>query len=157
MSRPLRLIGLACVLVLLCLDGARSAPAPTRLFVTPDTGIDATLTAGQAKSFVYKLTTNRGSINWACAAPAWLKCSAASGKTAATVTLTTAAGLAAGTYTGSVTFKASTNVITISARLVVTTVVHPPPPPPPMGCTGALLDNNGGKLTDGIGGVLTCG
>jgi hypothetical protein len=156
MRLGLRLIGLACVLALLCLDGARSAPAPTRLFVTPDTGIDATQTAGQAKSFVYKLTTNRGSINWACAAPVWLKCSAASGKTAATVTLTTAVGLAAGTYTGSVTFKASTNVITLPARLVVTAVVTPPPPPPPStGCPGALLDSSGGRLTY-AGGILTC-
>lgn len=155
MSWLLRLIGLACALMLLCLNDARSAPAPTRLSVAPGTGIDVTQAVGQpAKSFVYKLTTNRGSINWTCAAPSWLKCSAASGKTAATVTLTTAVGLAAGTYTGSVTFKASTNTATLPARLVVTGVMLPPPPT--TGCPGALLDNRGSKLTDGNGGALTC-
>lgn len=156
MIRPLRLIALACVLVLLCLDGVKAASAPMLLSVDPTTSIDATLIVGQpAKSFTYRLTASRGNINWSYTGPSWLRASSVSGKTPATITLTTASGLQPGTYSGVFLFQGNTNGVVLSARLVVASVAAPPPTK--SGCPGYILGNAGmGYLTTNGGDRLIC-
>lgn len=148
----LRQFGLVFSLVLLCLEGAASAPAPMVLIVEPPTGINATQTVGQpAKTFTYRLTASRGNITWSYSGPSWLRASAVNGKTPANVTLTTAAGLQPGAYTGVILFQFGANGITRPARLTVSGVVTPPPTG---GCyllgnvgTGYLTTKNGERLT----------
>lgn len=154
MTRSLRLIALACVLVLLWLDRASSAPAPALLTVQPMASIDATVSAGEpAKAFTYRIASTRGNINWSYTGPSWLRASAVNGKTPATVTITTVTGLPVGTYTGIILFQGSANGVVLSARLVVVATVAPPS----AGCPGYLLGNVGaGYLTTNSGDRLAC-
>jgi hypothetical protein len=115
--------------------------------------------AGQ--TFTYRLTSNRGSLNWRIGSlPAWLKANVTSGKTAATIVLTVQS-VAVGTYTAAIPFIASTNTVTLNARLTVTAptpvpVPVPVPVPQPTPSGGHCLDNVGGIVTTDSGDSLTC-
>lgn len=159
-ANTLRVLGIAICLALAFGGYGKAAPAPTMLSVTPTEGV-ATQTVGQAASppsFTFRITTNRGSINWRVGSlPSWLKASAMSGKTAATLVLTVQPVQTAGTYTASIPIIASTNTVTLNARLTVTAAAPVPVPvPPSSGCPGRLLDKMGGALTTADGDRLVC-
>lgn len=144
-----------CIAVVLALcQGALAAPAPTKLSLTPSTDAVATQTFGSPSSppsFSYRLTSNRGSINWRIGTkPAWLCPDRTSGKTAATVVLTVCgAQQVVGVFTAPVTFIASTNTITINAKLTVTAITPPPPPPPPPAVTSCKVQVGNCPLNPG--------
>lgn len=142
-------------------DAAPASSTPTQLSVTPTSNQSATQVVGSPaapSSFTYQLRSNRGSLNWTLnTVPAWLCPSARTGKTAATVVLTICGQQPAGTYTASVSFKASTNTSPNPASIIMLVVTDaPPPPPPPSACSGYLLDDVGGHLLTVAGDSITC-
>jgi hypothetical protein len=109
-----------------------AAPTPPALSVTP-TSLSFSATQGGANPAAKTLTvsnTGGGTLSWTASDDApWMSVSPASGTNNGTVTVTpNISGLAAGTYTGTVTIDGGTATGSPAAIPVTLTVAAPPPP-----------------------------